>query len=217
MKEEAHSGLCDWRNRQEGAREIIGKRLKHQCFLLNAFYSITYRTPRCLVQKSFIICSSKKKAGHGESDGGVPQPRNTSRERFAIESPRNSAKPTTWRAQAALPTCHPSGRRWRPGLRCRAGDARSKGESAWPSFHPPHDSARKKCYLCTDSRMRTKSQGKSCEGSNGVGERKWSSVATRIRKEEIKKATSVFVVQIYKKAVRETKRERVKETKSQRD
>ena len=73
--------------------------------------------------------------------------------------------------------------------------------------------------------MRTKSQGKSCEGSNGVGERKWSSVETRIRKEEIKKATSVFVVQIYKKAVRETKRERVKEskrlrvkeTKSQRD
>ena len=49
-----------------------------------------------------------------------------------------------------------------------------------------------------------------------MGERKWSSVETRIRKEEIKKATSVFVVQIYKKAVRETKRERVKETKSQR-
>ena len=65
--------------------------------------------------------------------------------------------------------------------------------------------------------MRTKSQGKSCEGSNGVGERKWSSVETRIRKEEIKKATSVFVVQIYKKAVRETKRERVKETKRQKD
>ena len=65
--------------------------------------------------------------------------------------------------------------------------------------------------------MRTKSQGKSCEGSNGVGERKWSSVATRIRKEEIKKDTSVFVVQIYKKAVRETKRERVKEKKRQRD
>ena len=64
--------------------------------------------------------------------------------------------------------------------------------------------------------MRTKSQGKSCEGSNGVGERKWSSVETRIRKEEIKKATSVFVVQIYKKAVRETKREREKESKSQR-
>ena len=65
--------------------------------------------------------------------------------------------------------------------------------------------------------MRTKSQGKSCEGSNGVGERKWSSVETRIRKEEIKKDTSVFVAQIYKKAVRETKRERVKETKRQRD
>ena len=61
--------------------------------------------------------------------------------------------------------------------------------------------------------MRTKSQGKSCEGSNGVGERKWSSVETRIQKEEIKKDTSVFVAQIYKKAVRETKRERVKETK----
>ena len=216
MKEEAHSGLCDWRNRQEGAGNHR-KRLKHQCFLLNAFYSITYRTPRCLVQKSFIICSSKKKAGHGESDGGVPQPRNTSLERFAIESPRNSAKPTTWRAQAALPTCHPSGRKWRPGLRCRAGDARSKGESAWPSFHPPHDSARKKCYLCTDSRMRTKSQGKSCEGSNGVGERKWSSVETRIRKEEIKKDTSVFVAQIYKKAVNERKRLRVKESKRLRE
>ena len=65
--------------------------------------------------------------------------------------------------------------------------------------------------------MRTKSQGKSCEGSNGVGERKWSSVATRIRKEEIKKDTSVFVVQIYKKAVRETKRERVKESKRLRE
>ena len=65
--------------------------------------------------------------------------------------------------------------------------------------------------------MRTKSQGKSCEGSNGVGERKWSSVETRIRKEEIKKDSSVFVVQIYKKAVRETKRERVKETKRQKD
>ena len=65
--------------------------------------------------------------------------------------------------------------------------------------------------------MRTKSQGKSCEGSNGVGERKWSSVATRIRKEEIKKATSVFVVQIDKKAVRETKRERVKESKRLRE
>ena len=65
--------------------------------------------------------------------------------------------------------------------------------------------------------MRTKSQGKSCEGSNGVGERKWSSVATRIRKEEIKKATSVFVVQIYKKAVNERKRLRVKEAKRQRD
>ena len=65
--------------------------------------------------------------------------------------------------------------------------------------------------------MRTKSQGKSCEGSNGVGERKWSSVATRIQKEEIKKDSSVFVVQIYKKAVRETKRERVKETKRRRD
>ena len=65
--------------------------------------------------------------------------------------------------------------------------------------------------------MRTKSQGKSCEGSNGVGERKWSSVATRIRKEEIKKDSSVFVVKIYKKAVRETKRERVKETKRQKD
>ena len=65
--------------------------------------------------------------------------------------------------------------------------------------------------------MRTKSQGKSCEGSNGVGERKWSSVATRIRKEEIKKDTSVFVVQIYKKAVRERKSQRDEETKSQRD
>ena len=64
--------------------------------------------------------------------------------------------------------------------------------------------------------MRTKSQGKSCEGSNGVGERKWSSVATRIRKEEIKKDTSVFVAQIYKKAVNERKSQRVKETKSQR-
>lgn len=65
--------------------------------------------------------------------------------------------------------------------------------------------------------MRTKSQGKSCEGSNGVGERKWSSVATRIRKEEIKKDTSVFVVQIYKKAVNERKRQRDEERKGQRD
>lgn len=66
-------------------------------------------------------------------------------------------------------------------------------------------------------RMRTKSQGKSCEGSNGVGERKWSSVATRIRKEEIKKDTSVFVVQIYKKAVNERKSQRDEERKRQRD
>ena len=50
-----------------------------------------------------------------------------------------------------------------------------------------------------------------------MGERKWSLVETRIRKEEIKKDSSVFVVQIYKKAVRETKRERVKETKRQKD
>ena len=65
--------------------------------------------------------------------------------------------------------------------------------------------------------MRTKSQGKSCEGSNGVGERKWSSVATRIQKEEIKKDTSVFVAQIYKKAVNERKRLRVKESKRLRE
>lgn len=44
-------------------RERIGKRLKHQCFLLNAFYSITYRTPRCLVQKKFHHLFIKEKGG----------------------------------------------------------------------------------------------------------------------------------------------------------
>ena len=49
----------------KGAREIIGKRLKHQCFLLNASYSITYEHPVVWFKKVSSSVHQRKRRGTG--------------------------------------------------------------------------------------------------------------------------------------------------------